>query len=680
MGNRHRDCHMENPMSPFRFLRDQSIATRLFAIMGVLALTAAGVGWSGVHVASVYNAKVSAMRRASERAMIGDQIDGLINAVVMDSRGLYMAKDGQEIGKFSEPLLANLKRIEQRAARWSELTDSGGRDLFDECIRHLRDFITLRTELVEAARTRGAEAAGEIGNNDANRATRAALNKAVLALARRNTDEAARLADDMTRFENEIATFLPPITAASILVSAVLAFLLVTRGITRPVGVVTRAMQALARGDLAASVPDDTRSDEIGTMIQAVRAFRDSLIEAAHLRELQGEERLRAEHDKMAALVRMADRIEAEASASVAQVGEQTNLVSVTIEKMLTLAGESGASAHGAAAAASSALASAESVASAAEELAASISEIGGQIARSNEVVGHAVDESDRTRATIETLTGRVGQIGVVAEMIGDIAAKTNLLALNATIEAARAGEAGKGFAVVAGEVKQLAAQTARSTAEINRHIAEVRAATDEAVGAITRIGTIIGDVTAIAGSIAAAVEQQSIATAEIARNVTETASAVGVIKSRNEEVVGKAEQTASHARDVFQTGGALNGAVTGLRHILIRTVRTSTAEVDRRMFPRYDVDIACQIEVIGQAPRAGRIRDISAGGVRLSGEPPWPLGGSGTLRIDGLPESFQFKILSADGGVAHLLFEAGGGENAALRHMLDELASRQAA
>src|SRR6185437_3442066 len=120
-------------------------------------------------------------------------------------------------------------------------------------------------------------------------------------------------------------------------------------------------------------------------------------------------------------------------------------------------------------------------------------------------------------------LNERVAEIGAVAEIIGEIAAKTNLLALNATIEAARAGDAGKGFAVVASEVKALATQTARSTEEITRHIGEVRTATGASVAAVGRIEQTIGEINAIAGSIAAAVEEQGAATAEIARNVNQT-------------------------------------------------------------------------------------------------------------------------------------------------------------
>ena len=69
-----------------------------------------------------------------------------------------------------------------------------------------------------------------------------------------------------------------------------------------------------------------------------------------------------------------------------------------------------------------------------------------------------------------------------MVELINSIASQTNLLALNATIEAARAGEAGKGFAVVASEVKALANQTAKATEDIAAQVANIQAATGEAV------------------------------------------------------------------------------------------------------------------------------------------------------------------------------------------------------
>ena len=115
-------------------------------------------------------------------------------------------------------------------------------------------------------------------------------------------------------------------------------------------------------------------------------------------------------------------------------------------------------------------------------------------------------------------------RIGEVVKLINEIAAQTNLLALNATIEAARAGDAGKGFAVVASEVKNLASQTGRATQEIEQQIIEIQQQTRSVVGAIDGIGGTISRMNEIATSIAAAVEEQGAATAEIARTVSQAA------------------------------------------------------------------------------------------------------------------------------------------------------------
>ena len=171
----------------------------------------------------------------------------------------------------------------------------------------------------------------------------------------------------------------------------------------------------------------------------------------------------------------MADKIESETTIALQEVGARTSAMTATAEEMSASAVRTGNSAQSAATASAQALSNAQTVASASEQLSASIREIGSQVAQSTEIVGRAVEAGAETRQTIEALNEQVGRIGAVADMIGEIAAKTNLLALNATIEAARAGDAGKGFAVVASEVKALATQTARSTEEIAQHIAQVR-------------------------------------------------------------------------------------------------------------------------------------------------------------------------------------------------------------
>ena len=415
-------------------------------------------------------------------------------------------------------------------------------------------------------------------------------------------------------------------------------------------------------------------------MARAVGVFQDNMRKVAQLTQQQDSERTQAEQDKRAALVKMAETIETDTHIAIEQIGQRTASMAATADEMRASAARTDVSAKSAGSAAGQALANAQTVASAADQLAASIREIGGQVSQSNDVVSRAVEAGRETRTTIEALNEKVGRIGVVADMIGDIAAKTNLLALNATIEAARAGDAGKGFAVVASEVKQLASQTAHSTEEITRHIAEVRSATGASVAAVGRIEQTIGEMNAIAGSIAAAVEEQGAATAEIARNVSETATAANNMSTRIAEVSTEADQTGRHASDVRDNITGLAIAVDELRHSVIRVVRTSSREVDRRDAPRYQVDLPCRLDVTGGGTHAARVVDISAGGANIRGGPALRPGDRGTLRLESVGSSLIFAVRAVTDGSLHLAFDPGAGTEAALRPLLDRLAQRLAA
>lgn len=488
--------------------------------------------------------------------------------------------------------------------------------------------------------------------------------------------DAQLLADDANAAAQRAVMLAVPLVA---LVVVGLCWL-VGRGIARPIIAVTRTMEGLVRGALDTKVPIDDRGDEIGMMIRAVRSFRDSLVDAAHLREVQSDAQARAEADKHAALNGMAEQIEAGAGAAVKDIGERTAAMIATAEEMRALARRNGNSAQGAADSAAVALGNAQSVASAAEELSASIREISSQVSHSTAVVNQAVEASQQTRTTIEALNDTVLQIGAMAGNIGDIAARTNLLALNATIEAARAGEAGRGFAVVASEVKQLANQARRSSEEITRHISDVRSATDMAVAAVDRIGATIGEINGISSSIAAAVEQQGAATAEIARNVTQTAASVDAMSAMNGEVSRDAEQAGRYAEAVVTNAGALDKAVAALSQAMIRTVRTSTGDVDRRKQPRYAASLPCQVEFRGQGTISGQIVDLSEGGANLINLPKTPSGAHGNLRIDGFTKTLSFRVLNADENAVHVSFEMDGAGRDALQNFIRRLAMPNAA
>jgi len=205
-------------------------------------------------------------------------------------------------------------------------------------------------------------------------------------------------------------------------------------------------------------------------------------------------------------------------------------------------------------------------VAGAAEQLASSIAEISHQVASSSESTGRAVSEANRAGNEIRSLADAAGRIDDVVKLISEIAAQTNLLALNATIESARAGEAGRGFSVVASEVKNLANQTAKATEEISAKVAEMQQSTTASVAAVEAITQTIAGIDRITATIASAIDQQRVATREIAHNVQQASAGTSRVSANVSGISEAAADTGRVASRVNRASERVYSEVETLR------------------------------------------------------------------------------------------------------------------
>lgn len=424
---------------------------------------------------------------------------------------------------------------------------------------------------------------------------------------------ADRLAETQAdfRFHALLAAIL---ALAATLLAGILTALTFT-GLRRQISALEHQFEAIDANDLAARA-DPPKAREFRRVTALLRMLRA---------RMAFNEAERAETDRTAAAERravigtLAEKVESESVAAVAAVAGRTDAIAEQAEAMASIATALSGRAGGMALASTDARDAVEAVAAASEELAASIREITTQAARTGEITRRAVAGGETAAETIGRLSETVGRIGEVVHLIRAVAGQTNLLALNATIEAARAGDAGKGFAVVAGEVKGLAGQTAHSTEEIGRHIAEVQASTEAVVAAVSGIGAMITDIAEAAGGIAAAMEEQATVTQEIARNVAQSGIAVRRMSDEADAVSTAAQDAGMRAQGVSNQTSAVKGEVASLQGALASVVRSSIRDADRRTCERHAVSEGCAVE-LGGGRKDGRLVNVSLYSALLSG------------------------------------------------------------
>ena len=336
-----------------------------------------------------------------------------------------------------------------------------------------------------------------------------------------------------------------------------LALALVFSGaIAGPLGVVTRVAREVAAGDVSVQQIEVGGANEVQSMAASVNDMLTSL------RQLVTE------------MVGLTRRLGEAAKGLNVASGDQTHVTS----QQSAYAQQIAATFEELSRTAESITRSTEVVEQAAVRTNQAVDEARAVVA---EMVGGMTEirhEAKEVADAITRLNADVQQVSRIAQVIKQVADRSDLLALNAALEGTKAGEVGRGFSVVAAEMRKLAENVAQSARDIGRIVESVQASGDVAV-VRAKEGVESSD-----RGMAVAERAQTAFTQilSLSRGTKEAAQQIAVATRQQRQSSEQAVQGARNVADLVKQGVDATGRTTRIAQDLQASVDALTAVTSR--------------------------------------------------------------------------------------------------
>ncbi|MGL5115298.1 MAG: methyl-accepting chemotaxis protein [Beijerinckiaceae bacterium] len=270
--------------------------------------------------------------------------------------------------------------------------------------------------------------------------------------------------------------------------------------------------------------------------------------------------------------------------------------------------------------------------------------------------VDHASQSAEDARRQLDELVQAIASIVGVVHVIDRVSKDTRLLALNASIEARRVGAQGRAFGVIADEVKHLAEDTAKATADITQKIVRLNSSAAASMAAISRMVDVAQELSPSFTAVTSAIDEQgaviataSTATGQLVASAREAAARADGLREFTSVAVTEAESIKSASSRMSEFMAQFTRRIT--------TAARQNALLGRRREARVTLKRPATLRFMDRIHHCTTI-DLSSGGMLVSPRPELniPTGAKVTVALPDVG-SVEARVASVSPKGLHLAF-----------------------